>query len=357
MQTDPQTPVVTPTDEFVSFFATRERATIFGAMLALALLQRATTRRHKWYEEDPDVFSITVKSLEGLIRKCYVTPFLQMSCTCILKSHQTGVATRPYKLRQGFNPQEAYTRLESIFKKKSEGKPQLWREKKLLTEARPTSPSSPSSESPSRSNAFTVSSAMKWYDMALVAAYPGRITYRRTSPKRTGRRYHPLQNLSKEGKALSLKGTGLVDVDFSKCHPTILQHLLRGRSLALRAYLASVQTKETKHDINAVIHGLKHPKTPLGERLLLEMPFIESQLLSKEERRSGRGMFDLLTKWEDRALQAVEGALDKLGKGIHLLMFDGLICDPLSDTHLRWIEGEVAVETGMVLRLAIKQTF
>ncbi|NBU72912.1 MAG: hypothetical protein EBS53_15975 [Bacteroidetes bacterium] len=356
MENDQQTPVVTPTDEFVSFFAPKLRATILGAMQALALLQRATERRHKWYVEDADVFSITVKSLESLIRKCYVTPFLELSCECVLKSHQTGVASRPYRLRKGFDPQEAYNRLEEIFNKKSEGKPPCWRQIKHLAAGHPC-PSSPCSETDGRTNAFTVNSAMKWYDTALVAAFPGRVSYRRMNSNRWGRRYHPLQNLSKEGKTLSLKGTGLMDVDFSKCHPTILQNLLGGRSLALRAYLSKSQPREVKDDINAVIHGLTKPKTSLGEKLLMEMPFIKAMLLTQEQQESGRGMFDLLTKHEDRALQVVEEALEKLGKGVHLLMFDGLICDSLSEVHLRWVEGEVAVATGMNLTLAIKQIF
>jgi hypothetical protein len=245
---------------------------------------------------------------------------------------------------------------------KSKGKPQLWKQKKNR-EAGPRGLSSPVPENVTRSNAFTVHPGMKWYDSALIAAYSGQVTYRRNGGKKTGRRYHPLQSVSSEGKALSLGGTGLMDVDFSKCHPTILQFLLGGRSLALKEYLSlQHRPQRLKDDINAVVHGLKRPKTPLGGRLNIEMSIIKAQLvkrklMTREEARSRRGMFDLLTKYEDRALQMVEGALEKLGKEVHLLMFDGLICDPLSAVHLSWIEGEVAIATGMHLRLAVKQVF
>jgi hypothetical protein len=364
MENDQQTPVVTSTDEFVSFFALKRRDTILGVQAALALLERATRRRHKRYE-DPDIFSIAVKAIEEFIPKTYVSRFLELSCVCIAKSHQHGVTTRPYRLRPGFSTQEAYERLARIFEMKSKGKPQLWKQKKSREAGRPGRPglSSQVPENITRSNAFTVHPGMKWYDSALVAAYSGQVTYRRNGGKKVGRRYHPLQSISNEGKALSLRGTGLMDVDFSKCHPTILQFLLGGRSLALKEYLSlQHRPQRLKDDVNAVIHGLKLPKTSLGGRLNVEMRIIKAQLvkrklMTREEARSRRGMFDLLTKYEDRALQVVEGALEKLGKEVHLLMFDGLICDPLGEAHLRWIEGEIAVTTGMNLTLAIKQTF
>ena len=361
MYPDQQTPVVTPTDEFVSFFASKTRATVLGAIEALSVLELATRRRHKWYQNDPDVFSIAVKSLESHVRKLYVTKLLELSTVCVVRSHQTGVATRPYRIKPGFNTKEAYERLVSILEEKSAGKPRLWKQKKRETPA--TGPSSPFSNEVTRSNAFTAHPGMKWYDAALVAAYPGRVTYRRNQGKKTGRRYHPRQSVSREGKALSLGGTGLMDVDFSKCHPAILQFLLCGKSLALREYLSlQHRSQQLKDDINAVIHGLRYPRTPLGWRLYLEMRIIKAQLIkrglmTREEARSPRGMFDLLTRYEDKALQAVEAAMAKLKKEVHLLMFDGLICDPLSAVHISWIEGEVATATGMHLRLAVKQVF
>ena len=132
MQPDQQTSVVTPTDEFVSFFAVKRRDTIWGVLSALALLQRSTRRRHKWYPEDPDVFSVAVKALEALISKHYVATFIQHSCDCVMKSHQPGKATRPYRLKQAFDAEEAHQRLTRIFEQKSEGKPPLWKLKKNL---------------------------------------------------------------------------------------------------------------------------------------------------------------------------------------------------------------------------------
>lgn len=361
MYPDQQTSVVIPTDEFVSFFASKRRDTILGVLGALALLERSTRRRHKRYE-DPDVFSIAVKAIEEFIPKTYVARFLELSCVCVVKSHQHGVTTRPYRLRPGFNAREAHEQLSRIFETKSKGMPQLWKQKKNR-EATEPGLSSQVSGNITRSNAFTVHPGMKWYDSALVAAYPGPITYRRHQGKKTGRRYHPLQSISREGKALSLGGTGLMDVDFSKCHPTILQSLLCGKSLALREYLSlQHRSQQLKDDINAVIHGLKHPRTPLGERLYLEMRIIKAQLIkrglmTREAARSPRGMFDLLTRYEDKALQAVEAAMEQLGKAVHLLMFDGLICDPLSAVHISWIEGEVATATGINMKLVVKQVF
>lgn len=360
MQPDQQTSVVTPTDEFVSFFASKLRPTIIGAMEALAILQRGTCRKHKLHPADPDAFSITVKSLERVIRKCYVAPFLDLSCTLLSKSYQAGVSTRAWRLREGFNVEEAYLRLGRILEEKSAGRSRPWRQKKAPTQkAEETAnqlPSSPSGSFVSRTNAFTIRPGMKWYDSAIIAAFPGSITYRRAA-RSTGRRYHPLQNVSSEGKALALGGTGLMDIDISRCHPAILQHLMGGRSLALREYLSmATRPAELKEDINAIIHGRRRARTPLGEKLILEMPIIRKRLgLSPSHGR--RGMFDLLTVHEDHALAAIESALRRLGRCAVLLMFDGVICEPISQTHLLWIQGEVALVTGMFLHLEVKRIY
>jgi hypothetical protein len=171
-----------------------------------------------------------------------------------------------------------------------------------------------------------------------------------------------LQCISREGKRISLEGTGLMDVDMVKCHPTILHHLTGCRSPALQEYISGSWSGKEKEDFIAVMNGRRRAKTMIGGKLLGEMQGLWKDLIASgharlRQRESRSGMFEVLSGIEDRILQVIEASLKRLGKRVHLLMFDGLICDPVSDAHLSWIEAEVFIRSSVRMRLQVKQTF
>jgi len=200
-----------------------------------------------------------------------------------------------------------------------------------------------------------------------------------------GRKYGPLQALSKRGKQVIFEGAGWLDIDIKRAHPHILLQILKQTEyqddtqkvllptlvawvehfelLAARARDAGHSPQQLKEEFCGALYGRKRGLQTLSALALrAEMPRILRHLFEEGliSSRTGSALFRLIEKYERRALDALTRSLEGVGGRVIIPMFDGAIVDAAGVEAPHLVEaGERAIreELGWELHLSVKSIF
>jgi hypothetical protein len=208
---------------------------------------------------------------------------------------------------------------------------------------------------------------------AAVEVYEGTpITFHRLREDNQGREYGHIQNVTKEGKKVLLGGTGWVDLDIVNCHPTLADRLSKSLIATMVEYVrdrigfvaqaGDPDFEEAKEDILAVLNGRRRPRTASGMAFLLIMPEFRARLAedgwgTKRELMKTGAIFRIFETIEGRIIDSIKSEVAVTGKKWHVPMFDGIICDGMGETEIARLEARVLADTGVTIKLKIKETY
>lgn len=328
----------------------RQHNTRAGIAKALAYCDRMSSRAHRRHPEAVSICAGTLRSLSPGHHREILELVTQTIDTAAAKGHYT----RAYRLTP--TSEEIESLIDLVASQQPATKQQTHRpiDAKLLSSLK-----------------VSDRIAYKAWTLSGCPTEQHRSINPRTGKEaKQGRRYNPMQSFSKELKVLLFEGSGYMDIDMTAAHPTILTALFPGALPTLESWLAQPAAirRSTKVGVLKTLNGGR-PRNGLCRALRSELLQLQPQL-----RRAARELgldiwgpdgtlrrdlvFRICEVWEDRLLTAAEAFISSLGKRVHIPMFDGMICDPLTPDELSLLHVAVSSAHPQIpMKWAVKATF
>jgi hypothetical protein len=319
-------------------------------------------RSHRW-----DKYSM-VLAMKWLKRICALHHrwLAELLFFATSDSYSHGCATKPYRTREGITSDVLFSlagELWNLYESSNPPAPVRTFERGTLEYQVMLHANNPLLKDVDRANIRAA---------AIEASGGTPITFHRLREDNQGREYGHIQNVTKEGKRVLFSDTGWVDLDIENCHPTLGDWLSKSLIATMAEYVrdrigfvaqaGDLDFETAKTDILAVLNGRRRPRTASGMAFLLIMPEFRARLAeegwgTKRELTKKGAIFRIFETIEGRVIDSIKSEVAAMGKKWHVPMFDGIICDGMGEAEIARLEARVLEDTGVAIKLKIKETY